>query len=297
MLPFHLLMQAFEVLVGSHQPSYDSLECLVSFVGQWPFPTIEKARNWWSSHGPIIMLKLRPPFELRLLRLGLNSKPMETFESVSRACSPFSLWEVLYLGGASGTTVSHVSDMVGPEGAPRTHFHGVGPGPGLHGHGSKARLAPVNIPIPTKIGSKMDGEFSYQPKWDPIGFDPQPHLQRECKLWNSGNSSFPLGRLPGALLGQPGNLHAFGRVFGKAEIANIWLVPFLLRLVHGQFGRDMGDSLNLHQNGGGRSFFIVCCESRIFSRTCELQLSCAAKPNLDHRWSMLWSSLTARAGT
>ena len=24
--------------------------------------------------------------------------------------------EVLYLGGASGTTVSHVSDMVGPEG-------------------------------------------------------------------------------------------------------------------------------------------------------------------------------------
>ena len=31
--------------------------------------------------------------------------------------------KVLYLGGASGTTVSHVSDMVGPEG-------GVGPGRG-----------------------------------------------------------------------------------------------------------------------------------------------------------------------
>ena len=25
----------------------------------------------------------------------------------------------------------------------------------------------MNIPIPTKIGSKMGGEFTYQPKWDP----------------------------------------------------------------------------------------------------------------------------------
>ena len=32
-------------------------------------------------------------------------------------------------------------------------------------------LPPVNIPIPTKIGSKMGGEFTYQPKWDPICFD------------------------------------------------------------------------------------------------------------------------------
>ena len=30
------------------------------------------------------------------------------------------------------------------------------------GYGSKPRLAPVNIPIPTKIGSKMGGEFAYQ---------------------------------------------------------------------------------------------------------------------------------------
>ena len=28
-------------------------------------------------------------------------------------------------------------------------------------------VPPVNIPIPTKIGSKMGGEFTYQPKWDP----------------------------------------------------------------------------------------------------------------------------------
>ena len=31
-----------------------------------------------------------------------------------------------------------------------------------YGQGSKP---PVNIPIPTKIGSKMGGEFTYQPKW------------------------------------------------------------------------------------------------------------------------------------
>ena len=34
------------------------------------------------------------------------------------------------------------------------------------------KLPPMNIPIPTKIGSKMGGAPT--PKWDPIGFDPQP---------------------------------------------------------------------------------------------------------------------------
>ena len=33
-------------------------------------------------------------------------------------------------------------------------------------------VTPVNIPIPSKIGSKMRGAPT--PKWDPIGFDPQP---------------------------------------------------------------------------------------------------------------------------
>ena len=28
-------------------------------------------------------------------------------------------------------------------------------------------VPPVHIPIPTKIGSKVGGEFTYQPKWDP----------------------------------------------------------------------------------------------------------------------------------
>ena len=28
-------------------------------------------------------------------------------------------------------------------------------------------VPPVNIPIPTKISSKLGGEFTYQPKWDP----------------------------------------------------------------------------------------------------------------------------------
>ena len=33
-------------------------------------------------------------------------------------------------------------------------------------------VSPVNIPIPTKIGSQMGGAPT--PKWDPIGFDSQP---------------------------------------------------------------------------------------------------------------------------
>ena len=37
-------------------------------------------------------------------------------------------------------------------------------------HPNRARM---NIPIPTKIGSKMGGEFTYQPKWDPKT-DPWP---------------------------------------------------------------------------------------------------------------------------
>ena len=37
-----------------------------------------------------------------------------------------------------------------------------------HGHGSKSRLAPSEPPNPTtKIGSKMGGEFTQSPKWDP----------------------------------------------------------------------------------------------------------------------------------
>ena len=53
-------------------------------------------------------------------------------------------------------------------------------GPGLRlrpacGHGSTARTKTSEHPNPTtKIGSKMGGDFTYQPKWDPIGFHPQP---------------------------------------------------------------------------------------------------------------------------
>ena len=32
----------------------------------------------------------------------------------------------------------------------------------------------MNIPIPTKIGSRMGG--AHTPKWDTIGFDPQPDI-------------------------------------------------------------------------------------------------------------------------
>ena len=45
-------------------------------------------------------------------------------------------------------------------------------------------LPPVNIPIPTKIGSKMGGAPT--PKWDTTGFDPQSSLpEGSWKLpWN-----------------------------------------------------------------------------------------------------------------
>ena len=36
-------------------------------------------------------------------------------------------------------------------------------------------VPPVNIPIPTKIPTKMGGEFTYQPKWDPkTALTPKP---------------------------------------------------------------------------------------------------------------------------
>ena len=43
-------------------------------------------------------------------------------------------------------------------------------------------VPPVNIPIPTKIGSKMSGAPT--PKWGPIGIDPQPN-ELACSHCNS----------------------------------------------------------------------------------------------------------------
>ena len=40
----------------------------------------------------------------------------------------------------------------------------------------KSPVPPVNIPIPTKIGSKMGGAPK-TPKWDPIGFDTHSQIQ------------------------------------------------------------------------------------------------------------------------
>ena len=50
---------------------------------------------------------------------------------------------------------------------------------------------PVNIPIPTKIGSKMGGEFTYQPKCDPIGLN--PNGQDSCASFSEKSMGF-LGR-------------------------------------------------------------------------------------------------------
>ena len=51
------------------------------------------------------------------------------------------------------------------------------------GHGSKSRTPSKKSQSPTNIGSKMGGEFTYQPKWDPIGVDPQPPLAQVPRLF------------------------------------------------------------------------------------------------------------------
>ena len=62
-------------------------------------------------------------------------------------------------------------------------------------------VTPVNIPIPTKIGSKM-GELTYQPKKDPIGFDNHSHASRwegTSSLCSSLSSRAPRLEANGAL--------------------------------------------------------------------------------------------------
>ena len=47
----------------------------------------------------------------------------------------------------------------------------------------KSPSTPSERPNPTtKKGSKMGGEFTYQPKWDPIGFDNHSHISRDTHL-------------------------------------------------------------------------------------------------------------------
>ena len=45
----------------------------------------------------------------------------------------------------------------------------------IYGHGSN-RFPPVNIPIPTKTGSKMGGEFTYPKVGSQNGFDNHSHI-------------------------------------------------------------------------------------------------------------------------
>ena len=58
-------------------------------------------------------------------------------------------------------------------GQPNFSAFGFGPEPTIR-LWVQTPVPPVNIPIPTKIGSKMGGEFTYRPTWDPIGVDPRP---------------------------------------------------------------------------------------------------------------------------
>ena len=60
-------------------------------------------------------------------------------------------------------------------GMPRCSENSRGWGPAM-AMGQKPHRTPSDHPNPTaKIGPKMGGEFTNQPKWDPIGFDPQPN--------------------------------------------------------------------------------------------------------------------------
>ena len=55
----------------------------------------------------------------------------------------------------------------------------------------------ANIPIPTKIGSKMGGEFTYQPKWDPKTVLTTTAIWVWVKIKPPGFSPwFPFARVP-----------------------------------------------------------------------------------------------------
>ena len=60
----------------------------------------------------------------------------------------------------------------------------------LPGHGSKSKsyrehwcTQPNPVPPTTKIGSEMGGEFTYQPKWDSLGLEPQPPGYEGAKVY------------------------------------------------------------------------------------------------------------------
>ena len=59
-------------------------------------------------------------------------------------------------------------------------------------------VPPVNIPFPTKIGSKMGGAA---PKWDTIDFDPQPYWPKTSP--DAGNASTALTGVAGCPLRMP----------------------------------------------------------------------------------------------
>ena len=92
--------------------------------------------------------------------------------------------------------------------------------------GQKSNRTPVNFPIPTKMGSKMGGAPA--PKWDPIGFDPQPN-QLGTPLRNNTVLS-PRGLLAGRTshLSRLGRRGCAGCAGSPAQLA-----PALLHLLRG----------------------------------------------------------------
>ena len=93
---------------------------------------------------------------------------------------------------------------------------------------------PVNIPIPTKIGSKMGGEFTYQPKWDPIGVDPRPRYKTTNGILGFPRLPPELWRAPSARRGGPRACGPGPPALGMGQNGTTRTVPFRESPVHCQ---------------------------------------------------------------
>ena len=102
-------------------------------------------------------------------------------------------------------------------------------------------VPPVNIPIPTKIGPKIGGEFTYQPKWDPIGCDPRPYFSQ---MWLPRSKRRPHLTFPSDPHPRASDLLHAGAVVPRPAQA------------HGVGGHRRGDGQGLErgEGGGGRGW-------------------------------------------
>ena len=90
----------------------------------------------------------------------------------------------------------------------------------------------MNIPIPTKVGSKTGGEFTY-PNMVPIGFDPQPYAMGVHASWATACDCDRVVNCEGFGAAMPGTK---GTVRRKLQVAS---------LGHGDLTEFFGESLRL----------------------------------------------------